>query len=149
LISRIKLVQFAQIPGETVVNDDVVGGALLANCRIHILAENKGRRPLRFVELCVEKHSGVSLPLDPVYTNIRPWRLVLEKGTWLRPDDQQAVITAPDVNAAAAAYRAGGAFWVYGYIGYRDLLNNTAKHRFLARWDLTNGFVPDARPGYT
>ena len=63
------------------------------------------------IELCVEKFAGLTLPAQPTYANIVPWRLVLEKGPiWLRPDDHQSVITSADITAALAAFGGGGAF---------------------------------------
>jgi len=82
--------------------------------------------------------------------HVTPWPLVLEKGPiWIRADDEQIVITAADVGAALAAYQSGGAFWVFGYFAYRNLLNERVEHKFLARWDQTHRFVAENRPRYT
>jgi hypothetical protein len=113
------------------------------------LIENKGRTPLRPLELCVGKFVGNALPDRPTYTDIEPWVFVLEKGPiWFRFADTQAYVTPAEVGAAAAAYP-NGAFWVFGYLAYLSLLNERVEYRFLWRWDLTYGFVPDNRPGYT
>lgn len=150
VVVEIRLVQFAEIPGETVINQRVAGGSIPENYRIVPVMENKGRNPLRFIELCLKKHSGLSLPGDPEYSDARPWNLILEKGPVpLRLDDAQSVITAADCAAAQAAYEAGGAFWVYGYLAYRGLLNERREHKFLARWDLSEGFLADAPAGYS
>jgi hypothetical protein len=150
IIVGIRLVQFAQIPGETVINQNVAAASIPENCRIIIGVENKGRSPLRFTELYLEKFSGLTLPEVPEYENVQPWSLVLEKGpVWLRPDDAQSVITAADLAAAGTAYGAGGAFWVYGYFAYRTLPNERGEHKFLARWIPNEGFSADTRTGYT
>jgi hypothetical protein len=149
LVIGFKLVQYSQIPGETVIADPLPLGPILANCRILFCVENKGRTPARMIELCIEKFAGLALPDQPNYTHITPWPLVLEKGPiWIRGDDQHIVITAADVGAALAAYGAAGAFWVFGYFAYRDLLNERIEHKFLARWDQAFGFVPENRPRY-
>lgn len=149
LVPGIKLVQFAQIPGEITLVDPVVGGPIPPNCRIMIGVENKGRTPLRMIELCVEKFAGLSLPPQPTYVHIDPWGLVLEKGPlWIRPSEALTVVTPADVAAAAAAYPAG-AFWVFGYFAYWNLLDERTIHKFAARWDLVQGFIPENRPGYT
>ena len=110
--------------------------------------ENKGRTPLRLIELCIEKFAGTTLPANPTYTHIVPWGLMLEKGPlWIRADDELTYITPADVGAAAAVYP-NGAFWVFGYFAYLNLLDERVEHKFLARWDLTLGFCPDNRPGY-
>jgi hypothetical protein len=150
MVVEIRLVQFAQIPGNTVINQRVASGPIPENCRIVLVMENKGRNPLRFIELCLQKYSGLTLPDDPEYENTRPWSLTLEKGPVpLRIDDVQSVITAAELAAARAAYSVGGAFWVYGYLAYRGLLNERREHKFLARWDLSEGFLADIRTGYT
>jgi hypothetical protein len=80
LISAMKLVQYQQIPGEVVITDPVRPGPIPANCRILFLIENKGRTPLRSLELCLEKFTGNALPARPTYTNVEPWGLMLRKG---------------------------------------------------------------------
>ena len=101
-------------------------------------------------ELCIEKFAGTELPAFPAYNHIIPWGLVLEKGPiWIRAGDDQIEITPTDIGAATAAYQFNGAFWVYGYFAYRNLLNEKVEHKFLARWDLAQGFVGENRPGYT
>jgi len=54
LIVGFNLVQYAQIPGETVVADPLPAGPIPSNCRILFCIENKGRTPLRMIELCIE-----------------------------------------------------------------------------------------------
>jgi hypothetical protein len=91
----------------------------------------------------------MSLPVQPAYTNIEPWGLILEKRPlWIRPSDAQANITPADVGAAAAVYP-DGAFWVFGYFAYFNLLGERVEHKFLGRWDLEAGFVSENRAGYT
>jgi hypothetical protein len=149
VVAALKLVQYQQIPGEVVVADPLPPGPIQANCRILLLIENKGRTPLRCIELCLEKHVGNSLPNQPTYTHIAPWGLVLEKGPiWIRFTEEQGDVTQADVQAAAAAYP-NGAFWVFGYFAYWNLLNEKTVHKFAARWDLTQGFVREDRAGYT
>jgi hypothetical protein len=149
LISAMKLVQYQQIPGEIAVTDPVPPGPIPTNCRILPLIENKGRTPLRPLELCVEKFAGSTLPARPSYTQIEPFGLVLEKGPlWIRLADTQAYLNPTDVASANAAYP-NGAFWVFGYLAHLSLLNERVEYKFLWRWDLVNGFVPDNRLGYT
>jgi len=75
--------------------------------------------------------------------------LVLEKGPlWIKATDALVNVTPADVGAAAAVYP-NGAFWVFGYFAYLDLLDKRIERKFLARWDLVEGFVADNRPGYT
>jgi hypothetical protein len=149
IVVGLKLTQYAAIPGEIVVVDPVPGGHIPTNCRIMIAIENKGRNPCKMAELCVEKFAGLALPARPNYAIIIPWGLVLEKGPiWLRPDDAQSHIAAAEVGAAAAAINGGGAFWVHGYFAYWNLLNEKIVHKFALRWDLTQGFVREDRPGY-
>jgi hypothetical protein len=150
LIVGFKFAQYSQIPGETVVVDPLPPGAIQPNCRILFCIENKGRSPLRMIELCIEKFAGTSLPYEPVYVHVIPWGLVLEKGPiWIRAAEEQVVITPEDIGAALAAYEDDGAFWVFGYFAYRNLLNERVEHKFLVRWDLANGFVAENRPRYT
>lgn len=150
LVVEIKLVQYANIPGEIVIADPLPPGPIQPKCRILFAIENKGRTPLRLVELCIEKHIGRALPNVPTYTHKTPWGLILEKGPiWIRGTDDQIEVTPADIGASLAVYPNGGAFWVYGYFVYIDLLNQKIEHKFLVRWDLTNGFVPDNRPNYT
>jgi hypothetical protein len=149
LILAFNIVQYSQIPGETVVADPY-RGPIQPNCRILFCIENKGRTPLRLKELCVEKFIGTALPPIPSYQHIGPWGLILEKGPiWIRFDDRYSVITSAEVQAANNAYQAGGAFWVYGYFAYQDLLDKTVQYRFVARWDFVNGFIPENLAGYT
>jgi hypothetical protein len=90
------------------------------------------------------------LPQKPIYSHAVPWGLMLEKGPiWIRAGDALTEITPADATAAAAAYRNNGAFWIYGYFAYRNLLSERVEHKFLARWDLTQGFIPETRPAYT
>jgi hypothetical protein len=150
LIVSMKLAQYSQIPGETVVADPFLPGPLQPNCRFLFAIENKGRSPLRMLELCIEKFAGISLPQQPTYTHIAPWNLVLEKGPiWIRGEDAQIVITSPDVEAATEAYRNAGAFWIFGYFAYRGLLDERIEQKFLVRWDLAIGLISENRPGYT
>jgi hypothetical protein len=149
LIVGFNIVQYSQIPGETVVADPY-RGPIQADCRFLFCIENKGRAPLPLLELCIEKFAGTTLPQRPAYIHVAPWGLVLEKGPiWIRADDAMIEITPADATAAAAAYRNNGAFWVYGYFAYRNLLSERVEHKFLARWDLTNGFMAENRPAYT
>ena len=153
LVVEIKLVQFAQIPGETTVADPLPPGPIQPHCRIIITFENKGRAPCRMRELCIEKFAGNALPTNPIYTHIVQWPLVLERGPVpIRGTEDQVVVTAADAAAAAAAYASGGAFWIYGYFAYLNLFDARQELRFLVRWDpqsqLRGGFVPDNRPGY-
>jgi hypothetical protein len=149
LVPGLKLVQFDQIPGEITLVDPVLSGPIPANCRIMIGVENKGRTPLRMIELCVEKFVGLSLPPQPSYVHLDPWGLVLEKGPlWIRPSEELTEVTAAEVRAAAAAYPTG-AFWVFGYFAYWNILNERTIHKFAARWDLAHGFVPENRSDYT
>jgi hypothetical protein len=78
LISAMKLVQYQQIPGEVAITDPVPPGLIPANCRILFFIENKGRTPLRSLELCIEKFAGNALPARPTYTNVEPWGLFAE-----------------------------------------------------------------------
>lgn len=150
LVVEIKLAQYANIPGENLITDPLPPGPIQPNCRILFAIENKGRTPLRLVELCIEKHVGRALPDVPTYTHKTPWGLVLEKGPiWIRGTDGQIEITPAEVGQTKAVYASGGAFWVYGYLAYLDLLNQRAEHKFLVRWELRTGFVPDNRAGYT
>ena len=150
LVAEIKLVQYVNIPGETVIVDPLPPGPIKPKCRILFAVENKGRTPLRLVELCIEKYVGWKLPNTPTYTQKTPWGLVLEKGPiWIRAADDQVEITSADLGQATAVYSSGGALWVFGYFAYLNLLSQRTEHRFLARWDLKEGFVPDNRPGYT
>jgi hypothetical protein len=154
VVVGLKIVQYPVIPGTNILGadgltDHVDPGPIPANCRVLIAVENKGRTVLRLIELCIEKFIGNVLPTTPIYTHIDPWHLVLEKGPlWIQASDQLANITPADVGAAAAAYP-NGAMWVYGYFAYSNLLDERVEHKFLARWDLTQGFVADNRPGYT
>jgi hypothetical protein len=123
LVVGFNIVQYAQIPGETVVADPLPPGPIPLNCRFLFCIENKGRAPVR---------------------------LVLEKGPiWIRGEDRHIVITDADVRAALIAYQNGGAFWGFGYFAYWNLLNERIEHRFLARWDQTHGFLLENRPGYS
>lgn len=150
LIAAFKLAQYTQIPGETIVADPLPPGPIPPNCRILFAVENKGRTPASMIELCIEKFAGITLPNQPTYTHVTPWPLVLEKGPiWIRGDDQYIVVTAADIRAATAAYQGAGAFWVYGYFAYRNLLKERVEHKFLARWDQTYGFIGENRPRYT
>jgi hypothetical protein len=150
LVAQMKLVQYAQIPGDISVADPVPAGPIPANCRVLLCVENKGRTPLRLIELCMEKFAGTTLPPIPNYSHTSPWGLVLEKGPlWLIPPDELSYVTPADLGTAVAAYQFGGAFWVYGYFAYRNLLDERVEHKFLARWDLKEGFLPENRAGYT
>jgi hypothetical protein len=150
LIVAGKLAQYSEIPGEIVIFEQLPPGPIPPNCRILIAVENKGRTPVRMIELCIEKFAGTTLPESPVYSHAHPWGLVLEKGPiWIRGTEEQIVVTAADCDAANAAYQAAGAFWVFGYFAYPNLLNERIEHKFLTRWDLEVGFVPENRVGYT
>jgi hypothetical protein len=154
LIVSLKIVQYPLIPGTTTLGPDgltdhVQPGPIPPNCRVLIAVENKGRTVARMRELCIEKYIGAVLPANPTYTHVEPWGLMLEKGPiWIQASDALANITPAEVLASIATYP-NGAFWVYGYFAYLDLLNERVEHKFLARWDLASGFVPDNRPGYT
>ena len=150
VVAALKLAEYANIPGETIITDPVPPGPLRPNCRILFAIENKGRSPLRMKEICIEKHIGTALPDIPTYTHKNDWGLVLEKGPlWIRATDNQIEVTPSDLGAAYAVYPSGGALWVYGYFAYLNLLNERVEHKFLAGWDLKDGFIPDNRPGYT
>ena len=135
LIVGFKFAQYSQIPGETVIADTVPPGPIPPNCRVLFCIENKGRTPLRLIDLCIEKFAGNALPSQPTYTHILPWPGVLEKEKgpiWIRVgDDQYDAITAADIAAASIAYQGVGAFWVYGYFSYRDLLNERVRAQIL------------------
>jgi hypothetical protein len=151
LIPAFKLVQYETIPGEVPILDPVPGGIIPQNCRILFVIENKGRFILRCTELCVEKFIGQSLPYTPIYGNPRPWNMYLEKGPiWIRFDDEQAALTHEETVSANAVYPQG-AFWVYGYVTYLDLLGERLQYKFLWRWDLKApfGFVPEIRISYS
>jgi hypothetical protein len=79
LIMGFNIVQFSQIPGETVVADPY-RGPIQPNCRFLFCVENKGRTPLPLLELCIEKFAGTALPQKPIYSHAVPWELILEKG---------------------------------------------------------------------
>jgi hypothetical protein len=144
-----KLVQYQKIPGEIPSADPFPPGPIGPNCRFIFAIENTGRTPLRMIEICVEKFAGSVLPNKPIYVHAEPWGLILEKGpTWVRLSEDQGNITPADVGAAAAVYP-NGAFWVFGYLGYLNLLDEKVAYKFLVRWDLTYGFVRENRPGYT
>ena len=66
----------------------------------------------------------------------------------IRLPDELGHITPAEVAAAQTVYP-NGAFWVYGYFTYFDLLNQTVQYKFLARWDLRYGFVLEQRANYT
>jgi hypothetical protein len=150
LIAQLKLAQYASIPGDSLVADPVPAGPVPANCRILVAVENKGRTTLRIVELCIEKFVGSDLPGIPRYSHSTSFNFYLEKGPiWLRGSDEQIVVTPADIGAMHAYYPSHGAFWVYGYFAYPDLLNRRVEHKFCVRWDQTAGFVPDNRPDYT
>lgn len=149
-VVQLKFVQYAKIPGDKVIDDPVRPGPIPANCRILICIENKGRSPLRLVEVCVEKFIGNPLPDRPNYIHASDWNLVLEKGPiWLMFPDELGHVTPADLGASVAAYNFGGAFWVYGYFAYPDLLDERVERKFLARWDLEAGFVPENRARYS
>jgi len=149
LIHSMKLVQYQKIPGEIPSADPFPPGPIGPNCRFIFAIENKGRTPLRMIEICVEKFAGSVLPNKPIYVHAEPWGLILEKGpTWVRLSEDQGNITPADVGAAAAVYP-NGAFWVFIYLGYLNLLDEKVTYKFLVRWDLTYGFVRENRPGYT
>lgn len=149
LVLGAKLVEFTQIPGETVVRDPIPAGPIPQNCRFIFALENKGRTHLRLKELCIEKFTGVSLPLEPVYQKVIPWNGVLEKGPlWIRAAEHQIVVSPNEVQAANQAYQAAGAFWFYGYFTYLDLLGGMKTQKFLLRWDHTHAFLIENRPGY-
>jgi hypothetical protein len=80
LVVGFNIVQYAQIPGETVIADPLPPGPIPVNCRFLFCIENKGRAPLRMIELCIEKFAGLALPEQPNYVHITTWPLVLEKG---------------------------------------------------------------------
>lgn len=63
---------------------------------------------------------------------------------WIQPTDELANITPAEVGAPTAVYP-HGAFWAYGYFAYLSFQNERVEQRFLARWDLTQGFVADNR----
>jgi hypothetical protein len=150
LVHQIKLAKYAKIPGEIIVSDQLPPGPIPSNCRIFVAVENKGRTVLRIVELCIEKFIGSDLPSIPNYAHATSFNFYLEKGPiWLRGSDAQIVVGPADIGAMHAVYPSRGAFWVYGYFAYPDLLNRRVEHKFCARWDQTVGFVPDNRPGYT
>jgi hypothetical protein len=154
VVPGIKLVPYALIPGatrigETALADHVNPGRIPANCRILIAIENKGRTVLRLREFCIDKFIGTALPAPPTYNHIEPLDFFLEKGPiWFKTSDNLANVTPAEVGAAAAVYP-NGAFWVYGYFAYYNLLNERIEHKFLFRWDLQIGFVSEARAGYT
>jgi len=150
LVNQIKLAQYTQIPGETIISDPLQPGPIPPNCRILVAVENKGRTTLRIVELCIEKFIGADLPSIPNYGHATSFNFYLEKGPiWLRGSDEQIVVGPGDIGAMHAVYPSRGAFWVYGYFAYPDLLNRRIEHKFCVRWDQTVGFVPDNRAGYT
>ena len=145
IFAEMKLVQFKKIPGEDALGERLPPGIIPPHCRIIFAIENKGRTPLRMLELCIEKFIGTALPDTPKYANKTTWHLVLEKGpVWIRADDSQIVITAGEIGKLAA----GGSLWVYGYFTYLNLLDERREHKFIARWDLTKGFLADNRAGY-
>jgi hypothetical protein len=150
LVNQIKLAQYANIPGEILISDQLPPGPIPSNCRILVAVENKGRTILRIVELCIEKFTGSDLPSIPDYSHATSFNFYLEKGPiWLRGSDAQIAIGPADIGRMHAVYPRHGAFWVYGYFAYPDLLNRRVEHKFCVRWDQTVGFVPDNRPGYT
>lgn len=115
----------------------------------NLVRHRKGRTILRCSHLCLEKFIGQSLPETPNYKNIQSWGLYLEKGPiWIRPFDDQATITPADIGRISAASPNGGV-WVYGYVRYLNLLDEPLEYKFLWRWDLEHGFVPENRPNYT
>jgi hypothetical protein len=149
LVGALNLVQYEQIPGEVSTLDPVPPGPIPESCRILFMIENKGRTVLRMTELCVEKFIGQLLPSLPTYKSVVPWGMYLEKGPiWIRFQDEQAVITPSEVSAINGIYPEG-AFWVYGYITYLNLLDEKLQYKFLWRWDLKRGFIPENRTGYT
>jgi hypothetical protein len=155
IVVELKIVPYSRIPGTNTLGehgliDRINPGPIPADCRVLISFENKGRTVAIMRELCIEKFVGTVLPANPTYIHTEPWGLALERGPiWIKASDALANITAAEVGAATAVYPHGGAFWVYGYFTYLNLLNETVERKFLARWDLAQGFIPDNRPGYT
>lgn len=147
VIIEIKLVQFAHISGEQVLLDPVPAGPIPPNCRVLIRIGNMGRTVLRIREFCLEKGTFAELPTAPQYAHTEQWDTLLgaQQDAWYRLSDDLVFVTPAHVGGFAAT----GSFWVYGYFTYSDLLKNTTRHGFLARWAVNHGFVGERRSAYT
>ncbi len=152
IIHEIKLVQYegGGIIPVTKVADPLPPGPIPAGCRITILVGNEGRLPMQLAELCIEQEIGTELPPEPSYQLIERWHTLIRAGDkiWLQASDLLGEIVLNRSEYAEIEARREY-LWVYGYVGYHDLLGIVQRHRFLVRWDVYQGLVAVQRPNYT
>jgi hypothetical protein len=106
---------------------------------------------MQITSFCIERHIGGNLSPTPTYKNIddtwRPW-LGPQNALWFMPNDALIAVYFNSGEQANIETRAA-IFWVYGYVTYLNVLAKSLTYKFLYRWDLTKGFVPEKRPDYT
>jgi hypothetical protein len=150
VINGIKLVQYPSAASQEAMADHVEPGPIPSFCRILVSIGNEGRTILRLIELCIEQLVAPQLPAGPTYISVEALGGGLRAGQslWFRSGDLISGVTLS--NADSVAIAAGSSyFWVYGYVGYLDLLGQPQQHKFLTRWDIHHGFVPEQRANYT
>jgi hypothetical protein len=156
-LSDIKLVQYQNWNSPQTVPDifgmeidRIPPGPIPDFCRVLVYIKNFGRSSMHITSFCMEKRVYSNLPEIPDYKNTdnswQPW-LAPYDGLWLMPGD--ALIAVRLTDDEKADIQAGRAtFWVYGFITYLNVSGVQLMYKFLARWDLTKGFIREKRKGY-
>ena len=150
-IVEMKLVEYRDENDRIGTGDRVPPGILPDLCRPLVMLQNLGRTEMYLQEFCCDWIISDTLPIAPTYQHIRPLNGTLPGSAVNSPQvwflNFQDIIR-PTPEQRIAIENRTHFLWVFGFFSYLNFMRDRSVIGFIARWDITQGFVREPNPRY-
>jgi hypothetical protein len=117
--------------------------------QVLVLIQNKGRTNMTIKRFCIELLVSPTLPPTPIYQHLQTdWKYKLGKDetNWVRADPLGDIqLSEAD---RTAILNLESYLWAFGFFAYSNFIGDEFDFGFLARWDITKGFVREPNHNY-
>jgi hypothetical protein len=129
-------------------NDPVKPGQPPTICRILVAMQNIGRTDMKMIDSSIDWIVAATLRPIPDYTRVVSAKGgIFRKGdpVWLWSDKHFIKLTDEERSDMQSGRKS---LWAYGYFSYFNFVGERFEIGFLARWNMSEGFVREVNPNY-
>jgi hypothetical protein len=145
-IVQLKLVAYPDEQSDVATVDPVPPGVPPQFCRPLVMLENRGRTEMTVHRFCCDWIVAPAVEEVPDYSFVEIWNggLAKESSVWVKSQNGIRL----DWEQARTIGDFGAFLWVYGYFTYSNFMGEKSTIGYIARWDISKGFVREPLAQY-